>query len=230
MGKEVRNFLCWFLLTSSVFLNSCGGSSSSSNSSSSGGSSDNNVPLTPDVNVERTFDNAGNVTYCFQNLYDEPIEEIDVEFDNLGVFNSVYGEGCASKEITLDGNYMDAVVYFSDGESITKEDYFQTPMERDVRSEIEERLKENEDLFQWFEKDVLISVGIGDAFYVDYLIRKNDGKDAIINYVDCVGNLEQELKNADLLDLIGIPNLCMARLPYEELNSQTNDFIDGGFN
>lgn len=98
-----------------------------------------------------------------------------------------------------------------------------SPTEYEASSIIEGTL--NPSTYNSLEKDVLISVGDSDSFIVNALInKKSNGTDAIIDYLST-----QEVK--DILDIYGIPNLCiMNRTSTENLESQVETFQNNDYN
>ena len=83
--------------------------------------------------------------------------------------------------------------------------------------------------YQRVEKNILLSLGEDKDFFVDFLIKRKDGQDAIINYVGFDKNLNTETSNRNSLNLFKIKNLYLFRLPDDEARKKINDFINKGY-
>ncbi|MDO8528704.1 MAG: hypothetical protein Q7S06_02330 [Nanoarchaeota archaeon] len=191
-----------------------------------------NIPYSPDTTVTKEFTNNGQVKYIFSGTDDGSIEHIAARFNNTGDYQNFNNNDSVLVQIIEGNNSVEARAYDNEGlaDPTPASDSFVSPTEEEANQFIEGILSGRSGTYGHLERDVYISIGESDVFHVDLLIRKSDGTDAVINYTGHQSSLESELYNKGLLDLYGIPNLYLARIPESEMQSQLEDFIDNGYN
>jgi len=127
-----------------------------------------------------------------------------------GVF--CFGAGILS--VLCDGNPLKPEIMLNDEEA---------------KKLIEKILVDNKKKYKTLEKNVSLSLGEKDKFYVDYLIKKNDWTNAVVNYVDSKKDSNKEVSNQQILKQYSIPNLYFPKSSEKVITSTLNDFINKDF-
>lgn len=178
-----------------------------------------------------SFDNKGNVGYYVSGTdSDGSIKHISVK-RNGTLIGTYANNSSVSIPIVQGNNSLEAIACDNKNalDTTPATDSFYSPSEEQAREKIEEILLQNNSAYDKVNRDVLLSFGEKDTCRVDYLVKRKDGKDAVINYVGHKDDLNQGLSNNELLDSWGISNLNLVRLPESKLRTKLNDFISGGF-
>jgi len=219
-----------FLLSNFLSCDGNGPTDDDSNGTN-GGNGNNNPPPTnkaPVTNsIKSNFRWDGDVEYHFSGTdSDGYIDYINVSVNN-GSFRNLE-EGYYTFPIIQGDNKVTARAYDNKGKygSLITSSFY-SPAEDEAKKFIENILIENKDKYNSLEKNVLMSVDIDKSFYVDFLIKKKDGTDAIVDYIGYNVDLKKQIENLDSLKWFGIPTLSLARFPENEINTQLNDFIRG---
>lgn len=185
--------------------------------------------------IDEWFDNKGNVEYSvsgwdpdFCDYVDHILVEINDSIEEIVDGSS----GTVLTKIILGENNFTAEAYDKHGEPdpIPAESSFYSLTQKEAEEVMNGIFEGRVGDYTSLEKKALVCLGASDDFLVDYLVRKTDDTDAIVNYVGYGKNLEDELANSELLGLYGIPNLYIVRVPEDEIRLRLNGFIDKGFN
>jgi hypothetical protein len=180
----------------------------------------------PDTFIDKEFEDKGKVKYTFSGTNDTKSIAIIIN----GLEGSVYHGDEIPSSIIEGNNIVEATAHNFWGDDPTSaEDSFYSPTQEEAEEIIDGIFEERVGDYTSLEKKALICLGASDDFLVDYLVRKNDNTDAIVNYIGYGKNLEEELANSELLGLYGIQNLYIIRVPEDEIRLRLNDFIDKGF-
>ena len=178
----------------------------------------------PDTQITKKFKDNGEVEYTLSGIdLDGSVDYISAKF-NDGNYQNFANNTSVSVPIIEENNTIEAIAYDNQGldDPTPATDSFVSPTEERAKELMRQLLLEKG---ATFEKDVLMSPGALDNFYVDYLIEKKDGpEDAVVNYVGYKKDLEEECSNRELLGLYGIPNRYFIRIPENEIISQLLDF------
>lgn len=212
-------------LASSVLFLSCGKDSSTSTSQP-------NPPGYPQTEISYQFGNDGKITYIFLGTdSDGVINYISVRV-NGGVSQNLNDGSSKLIDIIEGTNMVEATAYDNEGlaDPTPAEYSFVSLTEEQAIPIISGVLNARASSYNKFERDVLLSLGASEGFYVDYLITKKDSTNAVVNYVGYRKNLTEEFTNQGLLSTFRVPNLYLIRIPETEITSRLNDFIDKGFN
>ncbi len=187
----------------------------------------------PDTEItSRQFNDKGEVEYGFLGTDSESyVDHISVSF-NGGNYQNFSNNSLVSVPIREGSNTAEATAYDDEGKADPTPaiDTFISPTEEQARTLIDNILSGRSGTYGSLEEDVLVSIGASDNFYIDYLIKRDNKPDAMVNYVEHGEDLGKELLNKQQLDLYGIPNLYLIRVPESEINLKLNDFIDNGYN
>lgn len=184
----------------------------------------------PDTQITRTFDDDGTVTYTLSGTDDDSVDYISVRI-NDGDWEDFYDDNISvSAPIIKGNNTIEARAYDDEGQKdeTPAMGFFVSPTEEEARKLMEEIIEELGGYYA-LQEDALLSLGADKSFYVDYLIKRKDKQDVVVNYVGHEDDLEEELNNRRVLDMYEIPNLYFVRIPETEINSKLRDFIDNGY-
>ena len=154
----------------------------------------------PDTHIyNKEFKDKGKVEYTFSGTNNVANIRVDInEFESWTVYS---GDSLLVPIIEGD-NIVKATARNWYGEDPTPaEGSFDSPTQEEAEEIIDKVFGENIGVYSSLEKKALICLGASDDFSVDYLVRKNDDTDAIINYVGYGKNLEEECSNQELLDM-----------------------------
>ena len=177
----------------------------------------------PDTQITKKFKDNGEVEYTLSGTdLDGSVDYISAKF-NDGNYQNFANNTSVSVPIIKENNTVEAIAYDNQGldDSTPATDSFVSPTEDDAILLMGRLLLERG---ATFEKDVLMSLGASDNFYVDYLIGKKNGRDAVVNYTGYKKNLEEECSNKELLNSYRIPNLYLVRIPESEIKLKLLDF------
>ena len=186
----------------------------------------------PNTSISKFFQDDGKIKYTFSgNDSDGSIRKIEYRV-NYGSFKSVVNNSVRVFDIVKGRNSIEAIAYDEEGaKDLTPARYsFDSPTNDVAVEKIESILEANSSKFDSYEKRKKIAMGSWRDFHVDFLVVKKDGTDTILHYVSHNNNLANELLIKEELDLYGIPNLYLVRLPLNEINSRVKSFISRGFN
>ena len=181
----------------------------------------------PDTFINKKFEDKGEVEYTFFGTNNPASIELNI---NESEHQPVYSGDNLLVPIIKGENTIKATAHNFWGDDPTPaEDSFYSPTQEKAEEVMDGIFEGRVGDYSSLEKKALICLGASDDFLVDYLVRKDDDTDAIINYVGYDKDLEEEYSNKGLLDMYGIPNLYIFRVPEDEISSRLNDFINKGF-
>ncbi len=186
----------------------------------------------PDTEIFHEFGNEGEVKYTFSGSDpDGSINYIVVRI-NKGSSSNVDNNSSMLVDIIKGNNSVEATAYDNKAlaDSTPAEYSFVSPTESQADSIISEYLGRHSSSYENFEENVLLSLGASEGFYVDFLITKDDGTNAAINYIGYEKDLEEELNNQEMLNMFGIPSLYIVKVPGQEIKSRLDAFRNNGFN
>ena len=185
----------------------------------------------PETSVSRKF-GEGNIDYVFSGKDEDGyVKHIEVMFNGLSSVNNFDDGSSHSIQIIQGVNSVEARAC-DDRDKLDKSPlkFSFTPLDvESAETLIDGIFDEKKDSYSSLEKDVLLSVGATSSFLTDYLVTLESGKNAVVNYVGHDKDLEGEISNKGILDLYGIKNLYLFRVPGFELDSKLRTFIEGGF-
>ncbi len=189
------------------------------------------VNRAPDTEIIHSFGEYGTITYTFSGRdTDGSISRISVKINSL-----------ASRDVGLNSSLEVSIIEGANRAEATAHDNedladptpavysFVSPTETQARDLISRILGERASTYRRLERDVLLSLGAIENFYVDFLATTNDGTDAVICYVGHTENSGVQRANSEYLSLIGVPNRYFFRLPEIEITSRLTTFINNGF-
>ena len=187
----------------------------------------------PDTTIMRKFNNMGKIEYSLSGIdEDGSINYISAKFNNLGDYQTFDNNSVTLIPIINGNNTIEAIAYDDKGlsDSTPATTSFISPTKEVAKQKIVSILNSKEDTYAWICEEVMLSLGTSDGFLVDYLVRKKDGTDAVINYISHQDNLATEVSRKELLNSYGIPNLYLGRIPEDEIQTQLDAFIEGNYN
>lgn len=186
----------------------------------------------PQTEITPQFGNDGKITYTFSGTdSDGSIDYISVRI-NGGIPQNLDNGSFELEDIIEGTNSVTATAYDNEGlaDPTPAEYSFVSPTESQAEEIILGYLTENSPSYEKFEREVLLSLGAAESFYVDFLLTKRDSTDAVVNYVGHEEDLTEESANQGLLNIFGIPNLYLVRMPETEIKSRLDIFKNNGFN
>lgn len=187
-------------------------------------------PLT--TNLTKSFDEKGNVTWFYDATSDESkidYMKIDLHGNDFYVFENIdlYSTGFDLETPVVEGeNSIDVLVRNASGDEMSTEDDFYVPNEAEFRSDTRAILDTNADKYQDYIEDGQVIYGGGDCgdardiIKYDFKVTKPDGSKAYIAY---------EKKNAEILKCLNKSHLYQNKSKRETINSNTTDYVVGGF-
>lgn len=186
----------------------------------------------PNTEIFVNFQDDGKVNYTFKGTdSDGNISYITVK---LNEGDSQYLNNNSSKlvEIIKGNNTVKATAYDDKGlADLNPAEYsFNSPDEDEAKKTIDNIFVGTRAYWNSIKSNALLSLGEKDSFVVDYLVKRNDGKDAVVNYIGYKKDLNQEISNQKILSSFRIPSLYLVRIPANEINSKLSSFISNGFN
>ena len=181
----------------------------------------------PDTEIATSFDNLGMVLYEVSGTdTDGSVNGISTS-TNSGTIENHSNGSTITVPIKQGTNTITATSCDDDGatDPTPATASFISPTESQARAKIETILNRNS---IGYTKDARISGGTSGDYEVDYLIITSNG-DRIINYIGYNDDCGTEIANQGTLNSMGIPTLCLARLPLSDLEIELQGFIDMHF-
>jgi hypothetical protein len=186
----------------------------------------------PSSYIFKKFDDNGNVTYNVSSYdSDGSIIRVDSKLNNGLVVSHTSNFSLTTP--VIDGqNIFETTAYDNAGaaEQIPQKVTFTPFTKEEANKLISDTLNSKRETYNSLEKSVLISFGAGSNFYADFLVKRLNSTDAIINYSGFQSDVAVGLANKELLEMYGVPILQLNMLPSEEINLRLNSFIEKGYN
>ena len=184
----------------------------------------------PETYIEAIINEDNTVTWNYRGEDDGRVERIYVKVINKNGESEWFeysGSTAIRTEPIYSGNNKTRAyaVDNENSESSIEEDTFDIPSEEGARSLIKSILDSHSASYDWYEEDATYGV-FGEERHADFLIRKLDGNDAIINYISDVDNLQEELNNAEDLDLLDIDHLEVPEQTESVIDSRVRAFVN----
>ncbi len=181
----------------------------------------------PETAITREFtpDGLAELTVSGTDPDGDAIERVDVKLNNTGDYWSYDNNSKILVPVAIGDNSAEAIAYAKGLADPTPAiDFFTCPTDEQAKTSVGDSLSQRSNTYNSLKPNYSMTLGESEpSFIVDYLIKKYDGTDAVVNY-------NHEGLEKELLDSYGIPNINLPRLPDDERNVRLNAFIDGGYN